>query len=182
MAAVGGVARATGRVMRRGSHAPARPLRVGAVASPATCPCGQGGRPRWGARERGESRRRAPSRLTIKLVVEFRSNPTQISIRNFDHFSANFEPRWPKFRSISIRNLCFAERACTRHTPDALHGCIAASPTSTRGDGGRIHINSSLSLSLSLSLCSLIVHIHTLFLVVNPQPTHTHTRAHRTLA
>ena len=32
MAAVGGVAGATGRVVRPGSHAPARPLRVGAAA------------------------------------------------------------------------------------------------------------------------------------------------------
>eukprot|EP00967_Tisochrysis_lutea_P058279 scaffold74060_cov36-Tisochrysis_lutea.AAC.3 len=78
MAAEGGVAEATGHVARRESHSPAparpqlapfsrmffvRPLLADAVAySPATAPWALGGRPRRGARRRGESRRRAPWR------------------------------------------------------------------------------------------------------------------------
>ena len=71
MAAVGAAAGATDRMARPGSHAPARPLKVDAAASPATGPWGQGGRPRRGARRRGESRRRAPSQpsTTINLVA-----------------------------------------------------------------------------------------------------------------
>eukprot|EP00967_Tisochrysis_lutea_P010918 scaffold12441_cov29-Tisochrysis_lutea.AAC.1 len=48
MAAVLGVAGATGRVARRESHAPARPLLTDAVASPATAPWGLGGAPSAG--------------------------------------------------------------------------------------------------------------------------------------
>eukprot|EP00967_Tisochrysis_lutea_P052274 scaffold64754_cov33-Tisochrysis_lutea.AAC.3 len=67
MSAVHGVAGATGRVARRGSRSPARPLTAGAAALTATAPWGQGG-PRRGARRRGGERRRAPWQLTIKLV------------------------------------------------------------------------------------------------------------------
>eukprot|EP00967_Tisochrysis_lutea_P010806 scaffold12296_cov27-Tisochrysis_lutea.AAC.5 len=52
------------------SHSPGRPLAADAVASPATGPWGLGGRPVRGGLRRGEARRRAPSRLTIKLVLE----------------------------------------------------------------------------------------------------------------
>ena len=60
MAAVHGVAGATGRVARRGSRSPARPLMAGAAASTVTAPLGLAGGPpsaggpkeRWGAAAR----------------------------------------------------------------------------------------------------------------------------------
>ena len=68
MAAMGGVAGATGRAARPESHTPARPQWADAAASTAAAPWVLVGRPRWGARKRGQSRRRAPSRLSINLV------------------------------------------------------------------------------------------------------------------
>ena len=79
MIVVCGVAGATGRVARPGSHAPAWPQRADAVASPVTSAHGHGpwpmamgmgmvnlGPPSAGGPElrKGESRRRAPSQLT----------------------------------------------------------------------------------------------------------------------
>ena len=70
MSALLGVAEATGRGLQPESHTPARPPTADAVASTATQVHGGLGAALCGGpeRRRGEARRRAPSRPTMKLL------------------------------------------------------------------------------------------------------------------
>lgn len=78
-----GVARVTGRVARPGSDAHARPQRADAVALPQRLVHVSWGAAFGGGPEGEESRRRAPSQPTIKLVVVHETRVSSITRRAF---------------------------------------------------------------------------------------------------